>query len=57
MRTSATSATVQIYSTAVSAIGEKEEATYADLCTAVRDEIEHRLAKSENLPKSTISAR
>ena len=33
-----------------------EETTYADLCTVVRDEIEHRLVKGENLPKPTVRA-
>lgn len=36
--------------------GEEEKATYADLCTVVRDEIEHRLTKVENLPKPTVRA-
>jgi hypothetical protein len=30
--------------------GQNEVDTYADLCAVVRDEIAHRLAKSEALP-------
>ncbi|MEI6818601.1 MAG: hypothetical protein WCL19_03255 [Verrucomicrobiota bacterium] len=33
--------------------GELEEETYAELCAIVRDEIAHRLAKGESLPKPT----
>ena len=36
--------------------GEDEEATYANLCSVVRDEIEHRLGKSEDLPKPSVRA-
>lgn len=36
--------------------GEDEETTYADLCTVVLDEIEHRLVKGENLPKPSVRA-
>ena len=36
--------------------GEDEEATYADLCAVVRDEIDYRVAKGEELPKSTVRA-
>ena len=36
--------------------GENEEMTYADLCTVVRDEVEHRLAKGEDLPKPSVRA-
>jgi hypothetical protein len=36
--------------------GEDEETTYAYLCTIVRDEIDHRLAKGENLPKPSVCA-
>ncbi|MEP2774664.1 MAG: hypothetical protein ABJQ29_08720 [Luteolibacter sp.] len=33
-----------------------EEEAYAELCSIVRDEIEHRLKKGDNLPKSTVRA-
>lgn len=36
--------------------GEGEEETYANLCTIVRDEIEHRLTKDEKLPTSSVRA-
>ena len=36
--------------------GENEEATYAELCIVVRDEIKHRLAKQESLPKPSVRA-
>jgi hypothetical protein len=36
--------------------GESEEATYAELCTVVRDEIDHRLAKGEELPRPSVPA-
>lgn len=36
--------------------GEQEEQTYADLCTLVRDEIAHRLAKGETLPTPAVRA-
>ena len=36
--------------------GDNEETTYADLCTVVRDEIEHRLGKGADLPKQSVRA-
>ncbi len=36
--------------------GEREESTYTELCGIVRDEIAHRLAKDEPLPKPTVRA-
>lgn len=35
---------------------EQEEATYADLCAIVRDEIDHRHAKGDTLPEPTAHA-
>ena len=34
--------------------GAQEEATYAELCAIVRDEIAHRLAKGETLPEPSL---
>jgi hypothetical protein len=36
--------------------GDQEEQVYADLCTIVRDEIAHRLAKGETLPEPAVRA-
>ena len=36
--------------------GDQEEATYAELCAIVRDEIAHRLAKGEALPEPAVRA-
>lgn len=36
--------------------GENEVDTYAELCGIIRDEIDHRMAKGEQLPKSTVRA-
>ena len=36
--------------------GEREEDTYAELCTIVRDEIAHRSAKGEVLPEPAVRA-
>ena len=36
--------------------GEQEEQVYAELCAIVRDEIAHRLAHHEDLPKPTVRA-
>lgn len=36
--------------------GDAEEATYADLCTTVRDEVAHRLAKGETAPTPAARA-
>ena len=35
---------------------EKEEDTYSELCTIIRDEIAHRLTKNETLPRATVKA-
>jgi hypothetical protein len=34
--------------------GDGEEATYADLCTIVRDEVAHRMAKGNTLPAPAV---
>lgn len=36
--------------------GEIEVDTYAKLCAVILDEIEHRIAKAEDLPKPTVRA-
>jgi hypothetical protein len=36
--------------------GDIEVDTYADLCGVILDEIEHRIAKGEDLPKPTVRA-
>ena len=36
--------------------GDQEVATYAKLCSIVRDEIAHRLAKGETLPEPAVRA-
>ena len=36
--------------------GEAEEETYANLCSVVRDEIDHRLSKDEKLPTPSVRA-
>ena len=36
--------------------GEGEEETYANLCSVVRDEIEHRRTKGEKLPIPSVRA-
>ena len=36
--------------------GDSEEETYAELCSIVRDEIDHRLEKDETLPKPIVRA-
>jgi predicted RNase H-like HicB family nuclease len=36
--------------------GSDEEETYAELCSIVREEIAHRLAKGENLPEPAVRA-
>ncbi len=36
--------------------GDSEEETYAELCSIVRDEIDHRLEKGETLPKPIVRA-
>lgn len=34
--------------------GDEEETTYYDLCTIVRDEVTHRLARGEPMPQPTV---
>lgn len=36
--------------------GACEEATYAELCAVVRAEVDHRLAKGEELPRPFLRA-
>lgn len=36
--------------------GDQEETTYSELCAIVRDEVAHRLAKGEPMPRAAVRA-